>query len=305
MRVYHRDILSPPNHDIDIGFRCARSDASPGTKDATPAATQTLESVTATEGSISTKTPLPEPTKTPSPAPVIVTDDYGVSMALIPAGMFEMGSEDGEDNEQPIHIVSLDDYYIDQYEVTNARYAECVDAGECDRPKNIRSATRNKYYGDPAYDESPVIYVDWDDARTYCAWRDARLPTEAEWEKAARGGLDGAQYPWGDELPDCLLANFASTVSCVGDTDPVGSYAPNGYGLYDMAGNVWEWAQSLYLNYPYNAADGRENLNATGQRAVRGGSWLNSGYNLRAAYRGLDDPSVTLNITGFRCARLP
>ena len=100
-----------------------------------------------------------------------ITGKDGAEMVLIPAGEFQMGRDDGSYSEKPAHTVYLDAFYMDQYEVTNARYAACVDTGRCDRPKNIRSSTRNKYYGDSAYDDYPVIYVDWDDARVYCAWR--------------------------------------------------------------------------------------------------------------------------------------
>jgi formylglycine-generating enzyme required for sulfatase activity len=258
-----------------------------------------------THTSSPTNTATLPPTITPSPTPMIITDDFGVPMALVPAGLFEMGSQAGDDNEKPVHIITLGDFYIDQYEVTNARYAQCVDANVCGRPKYTRSETRNQYYGNSAYTDYPVIFVNWEDARTYCEWRDARLPTEAEWEKAARGGLEGELYPWGNGSPDCSLANFNNVRLCVGDTSAVGSYGPNSYQLFDMAGNVWEWVQSLYEDYPYDPADGRENVNLAGLHVLRGGAWGSGGSYLRVAYRYVNDLSSTTNSIGFRCARTP
>ncbi len=207
-----------------------------------------------------------------------------------------------------MHTVTLDDLYIDQYEVTNARYAECVDAGMCDSPGGSD-------YAISLYADHPVVYVSWHDATAYCEWRGARLPTEAEWEKAARGGLEGMNYPWGDEF-DGQQANFCDS-NCGYDwkeTDfddgytqnaPTGSYAPNGFGLYDMAGNVWEWVSSQYRGYPYDATDGREELESDSSRVLRGGSWYHVGNYLRVADRFDVDPSFRYHFIGFRCARSP
>ncbi len=125
----------------------------------------------------------PKFTPTGTPLPNEITDLKGVPMRLVPAGNFTMGSE-RYDNEKPIHEVYLDAYYMDKYEVTNALYKACVDAGVCDPPKNSSSNTRSSYYGNSQYDDYPVIYVDWNMAKTYCEWRGAGLPTEAQWEKA-------------------------------------------------------------------------------------------------------------------------
>jgi len=222
-------------------------------------------------------------------------------MMFVPAGEFTMGSENGSTDESPIHTVTLDAYWIDQTEVTNKMYALCAQAGVCQPPEGTRSYTRSSYYGNPEYDNFPVIYVDWDMAKTYCEWADARLPTEAEWEKAARG-TDGRTYPWGEGL-DCNKANYSG---CVGDTIAVGSYddGKSPYGLFDMAGNVWEWVADWYdSNYYASSPSNNPQGAASGQsRVLRGGSWDSDGDNARSAYRSWYDPSLfSLNV-GFRCA---
>ncbi|MBM3144212.1 MAG: formylglycine-generating enzyme family protein [Chloroflexi bacterium] len=281
-----------------------------------------------------TQTPSPTETQTALPPSLTPTEISYPGMVYIPAGPFQMGGDadtalaeceqlyiggdcqrDWYTDEGRVHTVTLAEYYIDQYEVTNARYAECVAAGACEPPSETGSYTSSSYYGDSQYDDYPVIYVSWNDANTYCAWRGARLPTEAEWEKAARGGLEGKNYPWGDDF-DGKRANFCES-NCefdwannayddgYKDTAPVGSYEPNGYDLYDMAGNVWEWVSSLYRDYPYQPGDGREDLTADGGRALRGGSWDSNGNSLRVASRNRNDPSDAYLLIGFRCALSP
>jgi len=244
-----------------------------------------------------------------------LTDDQGASMVLVPAGPFKMGSNDGDDDEQPVHAVTLDAFYIDIYEVTNSRYAACADLGVCDPTTDTTafesSYSRRIYFGNAEYADFPVIYASWHEAQQYCEWRGARLPTEAEWEKAARGGLEGTYYPWGDESPICEPgakngAKFDDDELCNDtDTGQVGSYSANGYGLYDMAGNVWEWVSDFYEeNYyarsPTHNPSGPENGSSP---VIRGGTWGNNAEHLRVSDRRFHDANSGSLYSGFRCAR--
>ena len=196
-----------------------------------------------------------------------ISEKDGMVMVYVPAGEFTMGSENGEDVEKPAHTVTLDAFWIDQTEVTNAMYAKCVSDGECDRPDSTASYTQSDYFGNSEFDKFPVIHVSWDVANVYCSWAERRLPTDAEWEKAARGE-NARTYPWGNEPPNNSLLNYNNAV---GDTTEVGKF-PTGaspYDAYDMAGNVREWVSSLHQPYPYDATDGREDLSADGSRVLR------------------------------------
>jgi len=242
-----------------------------------------------------TATPIPP---TPTSPPPASGGTEGGDMVRIPAGEFTMGS-DKNDSEKPIHQVYLDEYWMDKYETTNAQYAACVNAGKCTPPHEIKSYTRDSYYGNAKYDNFPVIYVDWSQAKSYCEFAGKRLPTEAEWEKAARG-TDGRTYPWGNTNPWDKLLN-----QNVGDTTEVDSY-PSGaspYGVMDMAGNVSEWTSSDYKPYPYKAGDGREELLSNNDKVLRGGSWHSIDYYTRAAYRNGNTPTLSDFVLGFRCAQ--
>jgi formylglycine-generating enzyme required for sulfatase activity len=209
-------------------------------------------------------------------------------MVLVPAGQFVMGQGSDE------HTPSVNAFFIDKYEVTNALHKVCVTARGCSMPSDQVT------YNNPAYGDYPVVFVNWKHAMAYCEWRGARLPTEAEWEKAARG-TDGRNYPWG-EGTGCNLANASG---CEGSTSQVGSY-PDGtsvYGAYDLAGNVSEWVSSLYKSYPYSPVDGREDLNSDGLRVLRGGNWNLNFIFLRTWYRNPADPEIPLDRVGFRCAK--
>ena len=241
-------------------------------------------------------TPIPGQTLTAS-NDTVITDAKGVTMRLVPAGTFTMGGDAFKD-EQPIHQVILPNYYMDIYEVTNVLYKACVDAGSCTLPENTDR------YNNAGYANHPVVYVDWTQAKTYCEWRAARLPSEAEWEKAARS-TDGRVYPWGNNTPDKTLLNYNSNE---GDTTEVGTYpiGKSPYGMYDMAGNVWEWVadwhdETYYGTLGENAFDPQGPENGT-YRVQRGGGWYDGDNDVRSAYRGGNEPVNRYDNFGFRCA---
>lgn len=221
-----------------------------------------------------------------------MADRRGVVMRLVPAGEFTMGSDEAASpmEEKPAHEVYLDAFYIDKYEVTNKLYKACVDEGTCDSPLDFSSATRSSYYDNPQFDNYPVIYVGWNMAKTYCEWRGAQLPTEAQWEKAARG-TDTRTYPWGERI-SCDKANYwPKDEACVGDTAQVGTYESNvsPYGVYDMAGNVMEWVADWYsLTYYSDSPDSNPLGPDSGsgeERVLRGGSWMSSDHHVRTDAR--------------------
>ena len=247
----------------------------------------------------STPTITPISIITPTPLPMEITDDKGVSLVLVPAGEFTMGSN----SAAPIHPVYLDAFYMDKYEVTNALYKKCVSAGECSPPREVNSYTIKNYY--PDFSNHPVINVTWDMAKNYCSWRNARLPSEAEWEKAARG-TDSRIYPWGNEI-DCSYANY---YICRGSANVVGSYesGKSPYGIYDLAGNVEEWVQDWYSSTYYNISP---TSNPTGpelgdRRVIRGGGYVYSNSDsIRSDERDAFDPTTYYLTIGFRCAITP
>jgi formylglycine-generating enzyme required for sulfatase activity len=235
-------------------------------------------------------------------------------MVYVPTGEFWMGSTDEDidavmaecsdcvreefTREQPRHKVYVDAFWIDRTEVTNAQYRQCVADGACSPPSSLESNLRDSYYDNPEFDNYPVVYVTWYQAQEYAGWAGGRLPTEAEWEYAARGP-DGSTYPWGNGAPNDSLLNYDWNV---GDTTAVGSY-PDGAswcGALDMAGNVWEWVSSSYQDYPYNPDDGRENPDASGKGVHRGGAFAYARDRARGAYRSFDLPDSPWVTLGFR-----
>ncbi|MBN1265927.1 MAG: formylglycine-generating enzyme family protein [Anaerolineales bacterium] len=306
----------------------------------------------AAEVVILSDTPTPEWTATPENTPTAtVTPGPGIGSlrtremdsmveVFVPEGPFLMGLQEEQVSmeflarcmegsggcneadfhaEVPQHEVFLDAYWIDQTEVTNAMYARCVADGACTVPQEVGSYSMDSYYDDPQYGDYPVINVIWSQAEAYCAWAGGRLPTEAEWEKAARG-VDGERCPWADSVITGELANYCEK-NCefewrvvdqddgYAETSPAGNY-PAGtspFGAMDMSGNVYEWVADWFDANTY-----QESLvnNPTGPesgefRVLRGGSWYNSPSYLRASSRGWSAPDLSGPVTGFRCVREP
>ena len=244
---------------------------------------------------------------------------------FVPAGPFLMGCSEDTSGEmkcaadaQPIHAVYLDAYLIDKTEVSNAQYAECVAAGGCIPPISDSSVTRLHYFDNPAYTNYPVLQMDWGRANAYCQWVGKRLPTEAEWEKAARGD-DLRPYPWGFEELTCERCNGniwyispggeLEEAPCVGDTVPVDSYADyaSPYGVLNMAGNAQEWVNDLYLQTyysqsPYYNPQGPEST-VTNENLIRGGSWKSTLTHANMWVRHDEADIYYVEYNGFRCAR--
>jgi formylglycine-generating enzyme required for sulfatase activity len=266
-------------------------------------ATTTVATVTETFAPISTPTEVSIPTVTPLPAEI--TDAKGVKMELVPAGNFIMGSDSGKDDEKPAHTVFLDAFYIDKYEVTNGLYKACVVASACQKPKDTGR------YNTAYYDDYPVVFVDWSMANTYCEWRGSQLPTEAQWEKAARG-VDGRIFPWGegDVRPSWagmydVACNRANVSDCNKDLTKVGSYesGKSPYDVYDMLGNVSEWVDDWYSEtYYQNSPPSNPRGPDSGKiHVLRGSSWYLIPYSI--THRSGYDPSNANVTIGFRCAR--
>jgi formylglycine-generating enzyme required for sulfatase activity len=252
-------------------------------------------------------------------------------MVYVPADEFIMGSSDADvdsalalcneyygdcqrswfEDEQPRHTVYLNAFYVDKTEVTNVQYQACVEAGACDAPSDAT------YYDNADYAQHPVVYVDWYEAKAYCEWAGKRLPTEAEWEKAARG-TDGRVYPWGNTFDGSKL-NFcdkncsydwkdASVDDGYAKTAPVGSYPAGAspYGALDMAGNVWEWVADWYDADYYDRSPSRnpQGLDSGAFKVLRGGSWHGAPDLVRSSGRDGFSPDRRNYRRGFRCARV-
>ncbi len=283
-------------------------------------ATATLESavVAALTALAPSPSPLPVPTNLPTATPQpLIAEKTGARMLYVPGGLFRMGNEDGARDERPSHIVNISPFFIDETEVTNGQYEQCVDAGVCRAPAQANPTTHEAYYGSDAFADYPIVFINWQQADAFCEWRDARLPSEAEWEMAA--GYDPEQslilrYPWGDAFDGTKL-NFCDR-NCPGgdrnwddghrDTAPVGSY-PDGrsaIGAYDMSGNVMEWVNDWYDSRYYEGSTDTNPMGPTeGEiKVFRGGSWLTDEDQLHVSARGSFEPAVVQANLGFRCA---
>lgn len=241
---------------------------------------------------------------TPSAFPAEIIGKDGAPMVLVPAGDFMMGSDKGDEDESPVHRVHLNAFYLDKFEVTNGRFAKFVEAiqseppwGFADKETPVANADR------------PVRWVNWMDAMGYCLWVGKRLPTEAEWEKAARG-TDGRMYPWGNDPPTLahavygLKENGAEAISVIGARDR--GMSP--YGAHDMAGNLYEWvmdwyAEDHYLHFANGTAVNPRGPAEGTAKVQRGGSYINSPYRLRSSFRTKGDPAEQDPNVGFRCAQ--
>lgn len=236
-------------------------------------------------------------------------------MVYVPAGEFMMGSAEGESDERPVHTLKLNGFWIDKYAVTNAQFAIFVNEEgnrtmggahwlkvedrDCQIKRNDDGFQSNSDCAD-----HPVVGVSWYGARAYAESVGGRLPTEAEWEKAARG-TESYRYPWGNTPPRNDVCNYGYNV---GHITSVGQYSPQGdspYGCADMAGNVWEWTQSLYADYPYDPLDGREVIDLIGLRVVRGGTFYDNMSDIRCARRSSRSPQGYKGVNGFRVVMAP
>ena len=236
-------------------------------------------------------------------------------MTRVPAGTFIMGSNNGPEDERPQHKVSLAEFFIDRNQLTNTEFARFLNI------KGTRARDGQRWYDtddgdarihrhggnwrpDPGHENNPVMEVSWYGAVAYCRWLSKRLPTEAEWEKAARG-TDARKFPWGNEVPDRTRAHFGAGWN---DLIPVGGLPAGAspFGALDMAGNGWEWVSSAYRTYPYDSSDGREDLDTLHVRGTRGGGHDSPASEMTTTERGQNvsrNPRSGHHNVGFRCAR--
>lgn len=274
---------------IAILTACASAPASPIVAPTSlPSATAVAPTSTAVPAATAEVT-APSPTSTSEAQIFRFSSVDGMPQVYIPYGVLHMGGYDvrAAPDEFPARDVTLDAYWMDQLEVTNAMYALCVNAGACEPPQNLGTARIADYFGNSEFKDYPVVYVAWGQAKTYCEWANRRLPTEAEWERAARGD-DLRTFPWGEDKPDWRFANFNMLVT---DTSRVGSYAMGAspFGVLDMAGNVAEWTNDFYdfdfyLTSPLANPLGPESSSSL-NRVVRGGSLGDAEINIRVSKR--------------------
>ncbi len=303
--------------------RLNRDNSLPGGSETAATATTASQIIAALTALAPTHTPPPPPTETPIPTPAPLVDEKtGARMLFMPSGVFRLGNDEGEADQQPSLIVRIDSFYIDETEVTNGQYQQCVAAEVCTPPLNRGATFYSTYYGNTTYDDYPVIYVTWYQADTFCRWRDARLPSEAEWERAASfdpAALVKYQFPWGDTF-DGERLNFcdrgcpredqdATIDDGYRDTAPVGSYPAgrSSIGALDMAGNVMEWVNDWYQSDYYEEAVDANPLGPIDgvTKALRGGSWLSPAEDVTTMGRSHFDPTVARANLGFRCALTP
>lgn len=290
-----------------------------GVSEADATATTQSQLIAALTAIAPTYTPTPGPTIPPTATPAPFITKTGSRMIYVPAGIFRVGDDEGENDAKPSRLIQLEAFYIDETEVTNGAYSQCVTAGGCDRPDSPNATYHPAYYGDPAFVDYPVLFVNWYDADKFCEWREGRLPSEMEWEKAA--GFDPAQviklrYPWGDQFDgtrlnycdaSCNRSDQDSTTNDGNqDTAPVTSYESgrSPLGLYNMLGNVMEWVGDWYDPRYYAKATEANPLGpADGDfKVLRGGSWLSPLEDLGVSLRAFYDPLVSRANIGFRCA---
>lgn len=295
------------------GFSGSSAEQPEGVETGNPVGQPTAQSATPQGFPTKRSTPvsLPTPTLTPTSIPIAspvalqVNPLDGAEIVLIPAGEFLMGSDQANDPyfwgaEAPEHTVNIDSFWIYRTEVTQRMYSKCVEQEKCPAPLKINHPVAQQY-GNPRFDDHPVVMITWHAALAYCQWVGGRLPTEAEWEKAARG-TDGRLFPWGNEPNADGLANYSSD-----SPSPVGSYPAGSspYGVYDMAGNVLEWVNDFFESgyYQYSPLDNPTGPLSGSRKIIRGGAFNQNGIpGLRTVARASRRPTDTLISIGFRCA---
>jgi formylglycine-generating enzyme required for sulfatase activity len=297
--------------------------------------TTSTVTITQTLTTMPTDMPTHTPTHTLGIGSRLVREKDGMEMVYIPAGEFEMGASADEgyelcqeyrddckrswfESEEPVHTVYVDAYWIDMYEVTNTQFAAFLNEMGNQEEGGVTWLNTGSDYvrihksgevwsADSGYEDHPVVEVSWYGAAAYAEWVGGRLPTEAEWEKAARGGVEGQMYPWGNEDPVCTLGaeNGTQFLDCGGVLE-VGSFAPNGYGLYDMVGNVYEWVADWYDEnfYAISPAENPLGPSSGTKRVLRGGAFVSQSC-VRCACRGHDSPHIRIYDSGFRVVAFP